>query len=592
MLGLVAVSGALLGFAVFLELTVHRGRDGLNSVWLNIPVLQTPSGSHHVLHRGGLIFAATWTLGGLVAWVRRPDNRCGALMTTAGWAVLVPFLYWDEPVWFTLSRLVGAMTVGFATHLFVVFPDGGLRSWFERVVVFAGYADALLSAVTWQLSWNPVEDGCAACPRNLLFIHGSPHLGAAMAQWTVPLDWFALVSLVVLLVRRWLRSTRPGRRVLAPVVGMATVAMLLLAAFLVSASVLRLPAGSAVFRSLNMAAGLTGAAVPLAFLAGLLRSRLHRGVVADLVVELDRGPSAQPRDAIARALGDPDLQLGYWLPQEGRYVDFDGQPMPPPTQSSARAVTLLQSDGEPLAALAYDPSLLDDPTLVDAVGSAARLALENAQLHAALLARLAEVRASRARIVEASDAERRRIERNLHDGAQQRLLGIRLALRLARTRLGDGAAALAHLDEADAEVAAAVDELRLLARGIHPTVLTELGLTAALVDLARRCTVPAVIDVPDERLPTPVESAAYFVVAEALANITKHAEASRATIVVTHCEGRLEVEVTDDGVGGATATEGTGLRNLQDRVEALDGLFSVVSERGCGTRVLAVIPCG
>jgi signal transduction histidine kinase len=356
--------------------------------------------------------------------------------------------------------------------------------------------------------------------------------------------------------------------------------------------VLGLPAGSAVMRSFNIASGVAGVAVPLAFLAGLLRSRLHRGAVAELLVELGRVPAlAHPRDAIARALGDPALQLGYWLPDQGRYVDFDGQPMQAPAQDSERAVTLLQSGGEPLAALVYDPSLMDDPTLVEAVASAARLALENARLHAALQARLVDVRASRARIVEASDAERRRIERNLHDGAQQELLGVRLTLRLARNRLDDATALQTILDEADAEVVAAVEELRRLARGIHPTVLTETGLAAALYELARRCTVPVTVTAPDQRLPAPVESAAYFVVAEALANITKHAEARNVAVDVARCDGRLVVKVTDDGVGGATTTEGTGLRNLQDRVEALDGNLSVVSDRGAGTCIRAVIPC-
>jgi signal transduction histidine kinase len=589
---LAAASVALLTTAVVMELTVHAGRDDLYSVWMNLPVLQTPPASHHVLHRGGLLFAATWTLVGLIAWARRPDNRCGRLMTLAGWAALLPFLYWDEPVWFTFSRLSGAMTVGFAIHLFVVFPDGRLRSWFERVVVAAGYTDVVVSAVVWQLSWNPAEDGCEACPHNLLLSQGSPQLGAAVAPWIQPLDWFVLVSLVVILGRRWLRATRPSRRMLAPVVGMATVVLLLLVAYLVAVGVFHLPRGSVAFRSLDIAAGAAGCAVPLALLAGLLRSRLHRGAVADLVVQLDRVPAlTQPRDAIARALGDPTLELGYWLPERGHYVDFDGRPMQPLTNDPERAVTLLRSDGAPLAALVYDPSLLDDRTLLDAVGSAARLALENARLHAALQARLDEVRASRARIVEASDAERRRIERNLHDGAQQRLLGIRLTLRLASTRLDDAAALQTLLDEADTEAAAAVDELRRLARGIHPAVLTEAGLPAALRDLARRCTVPVTVATADERLPAMVEAAAYFVVAEALANITKHARAGMATVDVACREGRLEVEVTDDGVGGATSAGGTGLRNLQDRVEALDGSLTIISNPGAGTRIRAVFPC-
>lgn len=240
----------------------------------------------------------------------------------------------------------------------------------------------------------------------------------------------------------------------------------------------------------------------------------------------------------------------------------------------------------------YDPSLLDDPTLLNAVGSAARLALENARLHAELQAKLAEVHASRARIVEASDAERRRIERNLHDGAQQHLLGIRLALRLARSRLRNTAALETLIGEADAEVAAAIDEVRRLARGIHPAVLSEAGLRPALCDLARRSPVPVTVTAPADRLPAAIEAAAYFVAAESLANMSKHARASTATVDVRHADGQLIVEVTDDGVGGATTRRGTGLRNLKDRVAALEGTLSVDSRDGAGTVIRAVIPCG
>ena len=229
--------------------------------------------------------------------------------------------------------------------------------------------------------------------------------------------------------------------------------------------------------------------------------------------------------------------------------------------------------------------------MLDAVGSAARLSLENARLHAQLRAQLAEVRASRARIVEASDAERRKIERNLHDGAQQRLLGIRLALRLARSEVDNTETMQALLDEADAEVAATLDELRRLARGIHPAVLEEAGLQPALCDLARRFPIPVAVNALVERVPSQVEAAAYFVVSEALANVVKHAKARTATVDVVRDDGRLIVDITDDGVGGASIDRGTGLRNLQDRVAVLSGALSIRSDPGCGTRIRAVIPC-
>jgi signal transduction histidine kinase len=252
----------------------------------------------------------------------------------------------------------------------------------------------------------------------------------------------------------------------------------------------------------------------------------------------------------------------------------------------------LEGDGGRLAALIHDPTLLDDPALIDAVGAAASLALENARLQAELRTQLNEVRASRARIVEAGDAERRRIERDLHDGAQQRLLGIRLALQLVRGRLADGGTALdGLLTEADGEVVSALDELRALARGIHPALLTDEGLDAALAALARRLPLPVELHLCHGRLPPLVEATAYFVASEALANVVKHAHASRATIDISRTNGCVAIEVRDDGVGGADPA-GAGLDGLRDRVEAVDGRLRVHSVPGHGTLVTAAIPCG
>jgi signal transduction histidine kinase len=574
-LALGVVSGALVAAAVLLELTVHARVHNPKALFDNLAP------------------ASTWILGGLIAWARRPDNRCGLLMAMTGWVGLAPYLYWNEPVWFTLSQPLGGLGWGFIFHLAVVFPEGRLQSRFQRVVVAAGYADAVISAVWEALFTDPARAGCLDCPHNLLLIRADPQLADARGPWLLPLDLFIIGSIITLLIRRWRCATPPGRRVLTPPLGMGVVAFLLLVVFLVAAIVFHAARGSTVFTALEIAASVAGAAVPLAFLAGLLRTRLHRGAVAGLLIELNRAPTlAQLRAAIARALGDPNLQLGFWLPEQRRYVHCDGRAMHLPSGGQDRAVTLLESDDAPLAALVYDPSLLEDPTMVDAVASAARLALENARLHVQLQAQLSEVRASRARIVAAGDAERRKIERNLHDGAQQRLLGIRLALRLARARAGDTAALEALIEEADAEVVNAVEEIRQLARGIHPAVLGEAGLVPALWELAHRSPVPVAVSAPVGRLPAAVEAAAYFVVAEALANVAKHAHAGSATVDVERQDGQVVLEVADDGVGGATMLGGSGLRNLHDRVEALGGTLSVDSAAGCGTRVRAVIPCG
>jgi signal transduction histidine kinase len=288
---------------------------------------------------------------------------------------------------------------------------------------------------------------------------------------------------------------------------------------------------------------------------------------------------------------DESLVLAFWLPERACHVDADGATIELDDRPG-RAVSVIEHNGQRLAAIIHDPAVLDDPVLVDAVSAAAGLALENARLQAELRAQLNEVRASRARIVEAGDAERRRLERDLHDGAQQRLLAIRLALQLVRGQLADeGATADELLDEADTEVVAALEELRSLARGIHPALLTEEGLDAALAALARRVPVPVHLDVCPERLPALVEATVYFVASEALANVVKHAHATRATVDVTRANGQVAVAVTDDGVGGADPN-GAGLHGLRDRVETLDGQLRIDSVPGQGTRVTVAIPCG
>jgi signal transduction histidine kinase len=213
------------------------------------------------------------------------------------------------------------------------------------------------------------------------------------------------------------------------------------------------------------------------------------------------------------------------------------------------------------------------------------------ELDAELHAKMEELRASRARIVEAGDSERRRLERDLHDGAQSRLVGLALLLRAARTRaaVADGELA-ALLDQAQDELQTSLAELRELARGIHPAVLTERGLEPALQALASRAPVPVTLEASGERLPRPVESAAYFVVSEALANVAKYAQATHASVAVRQVNGRVTVEVADDGVGGADAAGGSGLRGLADRVAALDGTLSLDSPKGAGTRVRVEIP--
>src|SRR5919204_112149 len=325
------------------------------------------------------------------------------------------------------------------------------------------------------------------------------------------------------------------------------------------------------------------------FLAGLAR-----GAVAELVVQLreTRGPG-KLRDALARALHDPSLSLAYWLPERSRYVDVDGRPVELPRGGDLRVATIIEREGRPVAALVHDATLHDEPDLVEAVGAAAGLALENERLQADLRARLEDLRASRARIVDAADAERRRLERNLHDGTQQRLVSVSMALGLAESKLGsEPEAARQIIEEARQALGAALHELREFSQVIHPAILTERGLGPALQELVLLAPISIELAVPpDERLPEPIEAAAYYIVAEALANVAKYACADTVSVTVERRNGLAHVEVADDGVGGADPAKGSGLRGLSDRVEALGGTLAVESARGSGTRLSAEIPC-
>jgi signal transduction histidine kinase len=342
---------------------------------------------------------------------------------------------------------------------------------------------------------------------------------------------------------------------------------------------------------------LASAGVAVGLLVGVLRARLARSAVAELVVELGRATApGDLRDALARALRDHSLTLAYWLPDEARYVDVEGRPFAVPSESEARDVSVVEREGRLIAALVHDPALSEEPELVDSVCAAAALALENERLQAELRARLEELRASRARIVEAADDERRRIERNLHDGTQQRLVSISMALGLAQAKLAkDPGAASAVFGEARQGLSAALEELRELSHGIHPAVLTDRGLVAALDELSLHAAVPIELDVADiERLPEQVEAAAYYVVSEALANVAKYAHATSAKVRLQPIDGKVVLEVADDGIGGADASRGSGLRGLTDRVEALGGRLWLSSPPGQGTIVRAEIeiPCG
>jgi signal transduction histidine kinase len=331
---------------------------------------------------------------------------------------------------------------------------------------------------------------------------------------------------------------------------------------------------------------------PIAFLLALLDLRLARGDAAQLLVELRANPTTDLQAPLARALRDPSLRLAYWLPEFGSWVDQDGEPAAEPTETDGRAVRVLRREDEPMAALSFDRSVEDEPELLDTIVATAGIALENGRLRAELRARLQELQGSRVRVLEASRQERQRLERDLHDGAQVRLVALSLELGLLGADPATAPELKARLRVAKDTVAASLEELRDVARGIYPAVLTGHGLAVALESLADRAAVPVRLDVDLlERPPESVEVAAYYVVSEGLANIGKHSSASAAEIRVWRAGSSLMIEVTDNGRGAAAAHRGSGLGGLADRVEALGGRFEVGALAGGGTRVYAVMPC-
>ncbi|MFL5826224.1 MAG: sensor histidine kinase [Thermoleophilaceae bacterium] len=300
------------------------------------------------------------------------------------------------------------------------------------------------------------------------------------------------------------------------------------------------------------------------------------------------------REMLAESLGDRSVAVAYWLPDREVFVDEVGKRVTLPDAGSGRAWTAVERDGRPVAAIVHDAALDTSRELVQAAAAASSLAIDNERLKADLRARLEELRVSRLRIVEATDAARRRIERDLHDGAQQQLVSLRIELRTLKTRMNAMDPETTQLvDRLGVRLEEAISELRELARGIHPAVLTERGLAPAVETLAERTPVSVEREVSvDERLPARLESAAYFTVAEALTNVVKYAKASKARVEIRRDGGELVVTVADDGIGGADMGKGTGLSGLQDRLAAVDATLTVDSPPNGGTRVVARLPVG
>ena len=528
---------------------------------------------------------------GLVLWDRRPDSPIGRLMFLAGVAWEIPWVgFLRTPLTFTIANLTSSLYEVPLGHLAVAYPGGRLRSRLDRSVVIAIWSWWVLNNLAFMLTWDPGADGpLRPGERNVLHVVTLPGFQRVLRDMQFPVTAVLVLLVAAALIRHWLVAGPPGRRVLRPMVW----TLVPTAGYIVMQELggdgLLSPT---LIRAFFTFGPLAVATLPVAMLVGLMRARMARGAVSDLVTELSLAPApGRLREALARALDDPSVELGY--PFEDGYVDVEGRAIVLPGEGSGRAVTRLESGGRELAVLVYDEALAEEPERVSGVSAAVRLAMENERLQAEVRAQLEEVRASRARILHAGDTERRRIERNLHDGAQQRLLTLALALRMAESRAEGLDPELEEtLRGAGKEVREALEDLRALAGGLHPMVLTRGGLSAAIRTLAERAPVPVEIQgAPDERFHEDVEAAAYFVISEALVNAGKHAGASRVRVRVHRDAEVLRVEVADDGTGGADPAKGSGLTGLADRVAALGGTLSVRGGSGGGTVVRAELPC-
>jgi signal transduction histidine kinase len=525
---------------------------------------------------------------GLVAWQRHPAERIGLLFTVVGYAWFLPALTRvHDPLPFTIGWLTGSLYQAGLAHLALAWPYGRLRSRLDRAVVAVNYAFNIGNNVVQMLFWNPRTNGCGpACPANLLLVHGSARLYSTASTVASVIGIGMTVVVVALIAWHW-RSTRGyARRAMTSLVWVT----LPIGAFV---AIVETPS------NLGLSPLITQGILPLILIAGpaayaigMARTRSARRAVGAALVSLEPGPPpGRLRDALAAALGDPALQLAFRVPGHCRYRDTGDQAVDPARLPAGRMLTVLDPAGD--AVLIHHEELRHEPDLVKVTVTAAGLALEHSRLQAEVQAQLEQVRASRARIVQAGDAARRRLERDLHDGAQQRLVTLSLALGMARSRAAGADPELVSLIEsAGKEAQEALVELRELARGIHPAVLTETGLAGGIQALVERSpVVTTIVAVPAGRLPAAIEATAYFVVSEALANVAKHALAGSAQVTIRHQPGRLLVQVTDDGAGGARPEGGSGLRGLADRVASVGGVLLIDSAPGCGTRLEAEIPC-
>jgi signal transduction histidine kinase len=540
------------------------------------------------------VFVASYVGVGVYTWWRRPESRLGPLVAGAGFLYSVTCLTGSgAPLAYTLGMVVFAAVIVYFPYVYLCFPRGRLESSLERGFMLAF---VLSTAVVWGLilALSPTlppggdfTDCGTRCPDNALqIVSGHAATGAALNTAYSVVTTISLIGIVMLIFNKARSSAHLRRRAIAPlaVVFIANIAEFVIALFVTPAY----PGTREAFRIAN---GVVSLALPVAMLVGQVRGNVFAAMSLGQIAVRANGKPLTPlavQKVIGDALGDSSITLALWVPERAGYVDVYGAPLELPRDPRARGVTRVTRGNGPVAALIHDPTLDTDSDVVEGLAATSLMLLENTRL-------VEELRASRARIVEAAERERRRLERDLHDGAQQRLLAIQLRLDMAR-ELADSEDLAKQLDATQEDALGALEELRALARGIYPGVLHELGPGAALRSLARSSPVP--IEVTDEgigRSSDAIEAAIYFCAREAIQNTAKHAgPGANVTVTLTHRQDAIEFTVSDDGPGTPpeSDTNGLGITGMRDRIEAVGGQFEILSALGQGTSIHGTIPDG
>ncbi len=519
---------------------------------------------------------------------RFPDRVLAALLIGIGLAYFVRSLAAvDSGITFGPSRAIGQFSELLLIWLMLAFPSGRLpRPWSLAIVV----AGALIMLLLWlpviatstQIPAGSVFVPCGShCPANRLLVSNLPGASRTLEALFRGLGGALVLATAGVLAWRLRGASGVMRRILAPVVVASIGRTIAVAAYLALGS-------TSPVRVLLVASYL---AIPVAIILGLVRGRSYDAAALERLVRglRSRPGPAELRTVMAQALEDPSLEIAYWLPQAAAYAGADGLIVPLPQSDPSRALTTVTgADGEPVATLSHDPALLDHPQLLDALSTTAALALETNRLEAA-------VAAARTGTISAVDAERRRIERDLHDGTQQRLIALRMKLSVAEQILGpDVGRARPVLDELGEDIDSALAEVREVSHGIAPPVLVERGLPEALSAIASKAPLAVRVHSQDlARFPPHIETAVYFCCLEALQNVEKHAGAGASANVDLRCDGKaLSFVVRDDGEGfdPKTVCGGAGFRNIQERIEDLGGDANIAARLGGGTEVRGSIP--